>query len=205
MPEERDTKFCSNCGAEIDAKAKICPKCGVKQPIIPEKVSNWWYVFAFFLGIIGGVIAWAVNKDRNPKKSIRFLVVGLILPVISTIGIFASIFLTSLNGAKEQAKETRIMASMNQMRAVAETVYLNEGESYSLVNCSHPKMASLCRDIKTQSGKEPIIHSARKDYCFYTKLPSEGYYCVDSEGNAGKTSIYPGRKGYCDGTTFSCP
>lgn len=25
------TKYCSNCGAEIDEKAEICPKCGVRQ------------------------------------------------------------------------------------------------------------------------------------------------------------------------------
>lgn len=26
-----ENKFCSNCGAEIDEKAEICPKCGVRQ------------------------------------------------------------------------------------------------------------------------------------------------------------------------------
>lgn len=26
-----NNKFCSNCGAEIDPKAEICPKCGVRQ------------------------------------------------------------------------------------------------------------------------------------------------------------------------------
>lgn len=25
-------KFCTNCGMEIDIKAEICPKCGVRQP-----------------------------------------------------------------------------------------------------------------------------------------------------------------------------
>ena len=79
MPEGKSTKFCSNCGAEIDIKAKICPRCGVEQPIVPEKVSNWWYALSFFLGIIGGVIAWAVNKERNPKKAIRFLIVGFFI------------------------------------------------------------------------------------------------------------------------------
>ena len=92
MPEEKNTKFCSNCGAEIDIKAEICPKCGVKQPLVPEKVSNWWYVLAIFLGIVGGIIAWAVNKDRNPKKAIRFLIVGLVLPAIYII--------VSLGGAR---------------------------------------------------------------------------------------------------------
>jgi len=94
MSEEYKTKSCSNCRVEIDIKAKICPKCGVEQPIIPEKVSNWWYVFAIFLGIIGGLIAWAVNKNRNPKKAIRFLIVGLVLPLLQVLlVVVATIFL----------------------------------------------------------------------------------------------------------------
>jgi len=28
---DRPTKFCKNCGEKIDAKAEICPKCGVRQ------------------------------------------------------------------------------------------------------------------------------------------------------------------------------
>jgi TM2 domain-containing membrane protein YozV len=27
-----ETKYCSNCGSQIDAKAEICPDCGVRQP-----------------------------------------------------------------------------------------------------------------------------------------------------------------------------
>jgi RNA polymerase subunit RPABC4/transcription elongation factor Spt4 len=26
-----DTKFCSDCGEVINAKAEICPQCGVRQ------------------------------------------------------------------------------------------------------------------------------------------------------------------------------
>lgn len=28
---DRTTKFCTECGAEINIKAEICPKCGVRQ------------------------------------------------------------------------------------------------------------------------------------------------------------------------------
>ena len=28
--EPKGTKFCSSCGGEINAKAEICPKCGVR-------------------------------------------------------------------------------------------------------------------------------------------------------------------------------
>ena len=205
MPEEKSTKFCSNCGVEIDIKAKICPKCGVEQPLIPEKVSNWWYIPAIFLGIVGGTIAWAVNKDRNPKKAIRFLIVGLVLPVIYVVGILASIVLVSLGGAREKAKDAGIMANMSQIRAAAEIVYFDEGDNYSMVSCTYPEIAPMCQDIKTYSGEEPIIHSTQGDYCVYTKLLSGDYYCIDSKWAAGKTSVYPGRIGYCDGRTFICP
>jgi TM2 domain-containing membrane protein YozV/RNA polymerase subunit RPABC4/transcription elongation factor Spt4 len=32
QPKTVQTKYCANCGSEIDKKAEICPKCGVRQP-----------------------------------------------------------------------------------------------------------------------------------------------------------------------------
>ena len=32
--QQKGTKFCINCGGEIDYWAEICPKCGVRQPSI---------------------------------------------------------------------------------------------------------------------------------------------------------------------------
>lgn len=58
-------KFCSECGAIINAKAEICPKCGVRQ-MSPANSLNLGTVasngksriaaalFAFFLGGFGG-------------------------------------------------------------------------------------------------------------------------------------------------------
>lgn len=80
--KEGKTKYCSNCGAEIDAKAKICPKCGVEQAPIVEKVSNGWYVLPLLLGIIGGLIAWVVNKDLNPKKAREFMIFGIVWTIV---------------------------------------------------------------------------------------------------------------------------
>ena len=90
MPEEYKTKFCSECGEKISIKAKICPKCGVEQPIIPEKVSSWWYLVSFFLPIIGGLLSWLINKDRDSKKAIRLVIVSLVLPLLWVLLIVAS-------------------------------------------------------------------------------------------------------------------
>ncbi len=54
-----ETKFCVNCGAEIDAKAEVCPKCGVRQPNLIKNSGNGLTrrviaaLFAFFLGGFG--------------------------------------------------------------------------------------------------------------------------------------------------------
>lgn len=82
---EKKTRFCSNCGAEIDARAKICPKCGVEQVPLVEKVSSLWYLVPFFLGIIGGFVAWYVNKDRNPKKARNMLIFGIVWTVVYVV------------------------------------------------------------------------------------------------------------------------
>jgi predicted amidophosphoribosyltransferase len=65
-----DKKFCSNCGAEIDAKAEICPKCGVrvrtsgsnevekiKQLSTGKKIA---IIIGFCFGIIPGVILYLI-------------------------------------------------------------------------------------------------------------------------------------------------
>lgn len=51
----RTTKYCSNCAAEIDINAEICPKCGVRQmnynPSSSEK--NVWVAVLLSLLIVG--------------------------------------------------------------------------------------------------------------------------------------------------------
>jgi len=65
----KGTKFCANCGAEIDFKAEICPKCGVRQPSIGSGKGRSRLVatlFAIFLGSLGihkfylGKVGWGI-------------------------------------------------------------------------------------------------------------------------------------------------
>lgn len=212
MPKEKKTKFCPNCGAEIDAKAKICPKCGVEQPLIPEKVSNWWYVLSISLGIIGGLIAWVVNKDRDPKKAIRFLIVGLAMIIIPIIGILASIVLVSFPGATKKAQDARIISAIGQTRVVMIYIYSKEN-SYNGFGCNQEDMKELCREIRENSpeGDSPVIEQSKGGACIYSKLNSKEdyWYCADSSGVAGfidssGTKPAPGDLGFCDGNTFVC-
>lgn len=50
----KETKFCANCGGEIDAKAEICPKCGVRVTGVGGNRSKIVAgMLAIFLGGIG--------------------------------------------------------------------------------------------------------------------------------------------------------
>ena len=60
--KQENEKFCTECGALINIKAEICPKCGVRQHIIysatTEAISkeNKWLtclLLCWFLGIFG--------------------------------------------------------------------------------------------------------------------------------------------------------
>lgn len=55
-------KYCQECGAAINIKAEICPKCGVRQPFtniqspeISTKENKWLItlLLCWFLGIFG--------------------------------------------------------------------------------------------------------------------------------------------------------
>ena len=52
------TKFCQECGASINAKAEICPQCGVRQPGMAvagtgQKNRITAALLAIFLGTFG--------------------------------------------------------------------------------------------------------------------------------------------------------
>ena len=38
--DAKATKYCSDCGAQISARAEICPKCGVRQSSPPSRASG---------------------------------------------------------------------------------------------------------------------------------------------------------------------
>jgi|WetSurMetagenome_2_1015567.scaffolds.fasta_scaffold492479_2 uncharacterized Tic20 family protein len=86
MTEAQDSgKFCSNCGAKINSKALICPSCGVRQAAAAEDVSSLWYLVPLFFGFIGGIVAWAVNKDRDPKKARKMMIFGILWTVLIVV------------------------------------------------------------------------------------------------------------------------
>jgi len=136
----------------------------------------------------------------NKKKG--FTLIELLV-VIAIIGILSSIVLVALRGARNKAKDARIIADMGQIRSVAEVVY--DGETGYDALAADGDYTTLTADITSQGGSVTLQQSG-SDYCAYTALNGGGYYCVDSTGAAGETTSMTG---YCDGSTagheYTCP
>jgi len=59
-----------------------------------EKPSAAYWLLPVFLSWIGGIIAWAVTKDKDPKMAKNMLILGLVLTVVYVIIGFSLALLT---------------------------------------------------------------------------------------------------------------
>ncbi|HVH15032.1 MAG TPA: zinc-ribbon domain-containing protein [Candidatus Angelobacter sp.] len=95
--------FCRSCGKEMADNAVFCPSCGapVRGPASTgstatpwqpgQQVSAAWYLVPLIFGILGGIIAWAVNKDKDPKRARNLLIFGLVwslVPIFIGLAVF---------------------------------------------------------------------------------------------------------------------
>jgi uncharacterized membrane protein YeaQ/YmgE (transglycosylase-associated protein family) len=54
-----------------------------RAPAAPlRRVSGAWWLLPIFIGWIGGLIAWLVNKDVDPKQARAMLVTGIASSVV---------------------------------------------------------------------------------------------------------------------------
>ncbi len=73
-----NTKFCENCGAEIDKKAEICPKCGVRTPAGTAEKKN--PSLAAILSLLFTGLGQVYNGQIT--KGILFIIIGVVLAAL---------------------------------------------------------------------------------------------------------------------------
>jgi TM2 domain-containing membrane protein YozV len=93
-PPPQNTKYCVNCGAQIDARAEICPKCGVRvapppsavqpQPVTTQHKNEGLAAILSFIFVGLGQI-----YNGQIGKGLLFLIIGIIFAalIIILIGI----------------------------------------------------------------------------------------------------------------------
>ncbi len=72
--------YCKNCGAEIDEKAEICPKCGVRVKSIPisieKKSSGIAAIASFFVPGLGQIYNGQIGKG------IMYILIGIVFALL---------------------------------------------------------------------------------------------------------------------------
>jgi DNA-binding HxlR family transcriptional regulator len=74
---------CSDCGRKIDVLADLCPYCHSRQ--VRMVVSSLWYLVPVFLLWVGGLVAWFVNKDIDPRCARKILIFGFVWTPIAVV------------------------------------------------------------------------------------------------------------------------
>jgi hypothetical protein len=89
--ELQEKVYCQPCANKLFvAKSDVQPAKVEPAPVQTGVSGAWWLlvILPFFFGgwsWIGGLIAWAATKSRDPKKAHSLLIWGIILSVISIV------------------------------------------------------------------------------------------------------------------------
>jgi len=138
----------------------------------------------------------------NSKKG--FTLIELLV-VIAIIGILSSIVLVALRGARNKARDARIISDLSQIRSLAEVVY--DGD-YDALRAS-TDYTILTIDVNAQGGTATLATQAgQAAYCAFSTLNQTGpqqYFCADSTGRALQTATNPGTALCLSGTSYVCP
>ncbi|MDD5433437.1 MAG: prepilin-type N-terminal cleavage/methylation domain-containing protein [Candidatus Pacebacteria bacterium] len=141
-----------------------------------------------------------------------------LLVVIAIIGILASIVLVSFPTATKKAKDSRIVSALAQTRVLMETLYANQASyaGFAVSPTPNPsEMGSLGTEVSNNGGTLQVaVQTGNAAACAYSGL-NDGksgttftkWYCVDSAGHAGFTTVSPDADTYCRPTATGgvCP
>ena len=141
---------------------------------------------------------YTIQMKLNNKKG--FTLIELLV-VIAIIGLLAGIVLVSLSGARDQAKEARMITNMGQYRSAAE-IQFSADSDYDDVGVA-AEFVTLSADITAQGGTNFAINkpaTPAASYCAEVQLNAADWYCVDSTFVSKKYSAAPS----CAAADFTC-
>ncbi len=129
------------------------------------------------------------------KKEKGFTLIELLV-VVAIIGLLVTLSLVALRHYKLKAQDSRITATLSQMRSVSAQIYSDES-TYSNI-CSggtlndsedYPNLQTIKEGTeKVNGGTSPScsLSADNNDYCVTSPLVTGGTLCVDSLGYVGE-------------------
>jgi len=69
--------------------ATASPERWAARPVATRRVSGAWWLLPIFMGWLGGLIAWLVNKDADPRRARQMLFTGIGISVLLVILLLA--------------------------------------------------------------------------------------------------------------------
>ena len=129
-----------------------------------------------------------MENNLKFKQSKAFTLIELLV-VIAIIGILSGAVIVAMSGTQESATDSRIKASMAQLRSSIEVYGLLHGSNYAgLQSDPNSEVSLLIDDIESQVGTAPTVDvsGSGDKYCLSTNLKSSNdKWCIDSSGFAG--------------------
>jgi prepilin-type N-terminal cleavage/methylation domain-containing protein len=107
-----------------------------------------------------------------------------LLVVIAIIGILSGTVIVSMSGAQNSAKDARVKAGMDQLRATAE-IFRIQNNIYTGFTLAGTDGAALVADISSQAKTSASFVSdiADTNYCFSVTLNNGNTMCIDNKGH----------------------
>lgn len=161
----QNEKFCGECAAVINAKAEICPKCGVRQMAMPSAPKD------------GGedTLDTPIGKSA-PKKKSSGLLKGILY--VAGIGLLANLVLPMM-GKREfppaKSSAAAVPASIPNLNISPDDVCRNDGDAISTVYFANienaVKVGMVASEMMTQGCQQKA--GGRGNEC--VKLCEDGF------------------------------